>query len=834
MRYLEGKEREQFSCSPALSDFFVEWFVGITIDNFGTIDWDTLWSLLIDNYNLQSAEKEIYEYVITNFRNNDSISLNENQTKIYNRVKNFLFALHSNDMELARLDLSRDNNSMLISVCSSKIISQRTQYKEIDLQLLYFDYLRNKETILQKLAEALKDSDGDKELKDLFILEGIEQLYSFYNISTVEDLKRAQLANVSDAFFFVIDQLIQNIELNSDNIVSIIEEKVDCLINKLAEENRPAIDLFFESQGIGNKLVKPFQKELNKKYGMDPFTIDRKKKEVLKRADELEPQLTQLICMVLSTKYGNRKYYEYELLSYLFNSETIDFICLLTEYSNSMIMSFDRKRYVFYCPSVVKLENLISSLSESMSDLIHFDEYSQFSLLKKNLVSEGWRRKTKYYLRKELTELRLALGVITEFFVRGYHIQNDYKKLCGCLKEKYGEDFECPSISVVIWQLQNDIHFCQVDRGTYLPWNKCPDFNLIEQGELINFIQDSGEIVYYRTIYEHFKDEFKSKGVNNHYFVKGIVDHLIEGYGYSTNRDFIKKEGTEITGKQAILQKILEFDGMFTIQQLRNLFPGVQDYTFQNIMLETDEILSLGGMKYVALANCGVTEKGEEMIISEALNILNATNGRPLIVKKILSKIKLFYDGYKDELGYITTPTALYHFLSKSEKANELFEFKNPYIALKGVNKEEMNFKTSLRKALSEQDEITLESFRKAISNIGVTKNYPVNFVDIIEEMSDEYLLVERYRLVKTKNLLINKSEIDKVKTRVVQIISKKGLFDSDIQQNFKTLPKEIGGFEMNEYLVLGVTLTYLQNNCDCELITRGGKRLSYMIKEAK
>ena len=107
-----------------------------------------------------------------------------------------------------------------------------------------------------------------------------------------------------------------------------------------------------------------------------------------------------------------------------------------------------------------------------------------------------------------------------------------------------------------------------------------------------------------------------------------------------------------------ILLKIKEFDGVFSLQQLRNAFPGVKDYTFQIVLQECDEAISLGNNKYVTLENSGVTEVGEEMIISEALSILKATNGRPLIAKKILSKIKLFNEDYKKELGYITTPSA--------------------------------------------------------------------------------------------------------------------------------------------------------------------------------
>ena len=400
------------------------------------------------------------------------------------------------------------------------------------------------------------------------------------------------------------------------------------------------------------------------------------------------------------------------------------------------------------------------------------------------------------------------------------------------LKEKYGNQFSCPSNNVVTWKLQHFSMFCQIDRGTYLLWSKCPGLDLIEQAELISYIQSQGDVVYYSSILEHFKDEFKEKGITNQYYVKGVVDHYIAGYGYETNRDFIKKEGISITGKQAIINKALSYDGVFSLQQLRNDFPGVKDYTFQIVLLECEEIINLGDYTYVSIENSGVTNEGENLMIEVALDIIKTKKGIPVIAKKVLTKIKLFTEDWRKDLGYIATPSALFSFLSKSEKANELFEFKRPYFALKGANKEEMNFKTSLFKTLSSLDEITNEIFRNTIVNLGITKNHPMNFMDVFEEMSDEYLLVDRFRLLRINKLYITREDIDKIRSKIFAVISKKKVFESKFATNFKSFPKQIGGLSMNECLVLGIAATYLQNDFDYE-ITMHGSKLIYQIKEA-
>lgn len=647
------------------------------------------------------------------------------------------------------------------------------------------------------------------------------------------DQYRSNSGNEAISFSALVHKLIEKNDLETGDVLAELNDKLDELIRRFEFENEPVLKMTIETQGIGKRLTRLGKKEIEEKYHLDTLTVERKKAALLKREKHFIRYIVELLTVILFYKYGNYKFFEYELLANLFDQEKVDLLGLIAEHNKETPISFDRKHYVFYVSSIVNLDHLYLSIVNDMNSIIPFEIYEQSILMIRKLIEEHWTKGQNYYLKKGLTELKMTMAILEEKFPHGYHIQNDFKKLCGYLRKEYGELFEIPASGVITWKLQKDNIYCQIDRGKYLLWSKCPGLDLIEQAEIITYIQNAGDIVYYASILEHFKDEFREKGVTNQYFVKGIVDHYLDGYGYEKNRDFIKTQGSSITGKQAILLKIKEFDGVFSLQQLRNAFPGVKDYTFQIVLQECDEAISLGNNKYVTLENSGVTEVGEEMIISEALSILKATNGRPLIAKKILSKIKLFNEDYKKELGYITTPSALYHFLLKSEKGNELFEFKSPYIALKGTNKDEMNFKSSLRKALGELDEINLDNLRKTIANLGVTKNYPINFVDIVEVMSDDYLLVERYRLVKTSKILVNRNEVEKIKSKILLVITKKKVFNSDVEQNFKGFPKEVGGFEMNEYLVLGIALTYLQNLYECELITKGGKRLSYIIKEA-
>ena len=622
--------------------------------------------------------------------------------------------------------------------------------------------------------------------------------------------------------------------LNENELIVFLRNKVFSVISKLTDKRNNNLVIFLKSQGIGKRLVKESQKVLSEEYHLDSLEIDRKRVYTLKKFEEADARLVPALNRLLIIKFGERLFYEYELLENVLDKNVLDIMCLLSEYIKNQEITFDRRRYVFYRKNEASIDYIIDSVLSEMPVLISVEEYEACSMFKKKLINEKWSKskKNNYYLRKDTSELNLAIELMDEKFPKGYHIQNDYKKLCSLLKEKYGERFSCPSNNVVTWKLQHFPMFCQIDRGTYLLWSKCPGLDLIEQAELISYIQNQGDVVYYSSILEHFKDEFKEKGITNQYYVKGVVDHYIDGYGYETNRDFIKKEGISITGKQAIVNKALSYDGVFSLQLLRNDFPGVKDYTFQVVLFECEDVINLGDNKYVTIENSGVTNEGETLMIDVALDIIKAKKGIPVIAKKVLTKIKLFTDDWRKDLGYITTPSALFSFLSKSERANELFEFKRPYFALKGANKEEMNFRTSLFKTLSSLDEITNDIFRNTIVNLGITRNHPINFMDVFEEMCDEYLLVDRFKLLRINKLYITRDDIDRIRAKILTVLSKKKLFESKCATNFKSLPKEIGGLAMNEYLVLGVAATYLQNDFDYE-ITMHGSKLIYKIKEA-
>ena len=622
--------------------------------------------------------------------------------------------------------------------------------------------------------------------------------------------------------------------LDENSLITFLRNRVFGAISNLTDRRNNNIVIFLKSQGVGKRLVRESVKSLNKQYGVNSSAINGRSNYVLKHIQEFEPRLNSALFQLLRIKYGDRTFYEYELLENVLDKNILDVLCLYSEFVEDESLTFNRRYYVFYKKDVVSMKHLVNTIEVEMPTVISIDEYNSFSLFKKRIVNDYWFKSTKnkYYLRKNTTELDLAIITMSEEFPKGYHIQKDYDKLCQLLKEKYGELFSCPSNSVVTWKLQHFSTFCQVDRGMYALRSKCPGLDLIEQSELISYIRSQGDIVYYSSILEHFKDEFKDKGITNQYYAKGIVDHYIEGYGYETNRDFIKKEGSPITGKQAIVNKALSYESAFNLSRLRNDFPGVKDYSFQVVLYECGEFINLGDSNYVSLGNSGVTSKGEDLMISVARETIESRKGIPVIAKKVLTKIKLFSDDWKKDLGHITTSSALFSFLSMSERANQIFEFKRPYFALKGANKEEMNFRTSLFKSLSSFDEITNDIVRKTIVNLGITRRHPINFMDVFEEMSDEYLLVDRFKLLRISKLYIQRDEIDMIKTKVFAVLSKKKVFESKLSTNFKSFPKEIGGLQTNEYLILGIVSTYLQNCFDYEINMRGAK-LAYSIKEA-
>ena len=90
-------------------------------------------------------------------------------------------------------------------------------------------------------------------------------------------------------------------------------------------------------------------------------------------------------------------------------------------------------------------------------------------------------------------------------------------------------------------------------------------------------------MVHYSTIYEKYISQLNVLGVDNWYYLKGLIDeHLPKEF--NTQRNYINVGEEKITSYDAMVAYMRSFQGLFSLSDLQNKFVGIKEYTFFNII----------------------------------------------------------------------------------------------------------------------------------------------------------------------------------------------------------------------------------------------------------
>lgn len=833
-KYISESRAAQLICSPAYADIFVRWYMMMVIDTYESIEWPDLWNLMEENLGVED-ELALFRFAEANFKSGDDFSLSETQIEIVRETKDFYAALQNSAIaSFSKEFYSEDANEVSIAVAFAKGYRNFTKTKDADIEMLFLSYLLNKEDYLMQLASSLNGCDESRLISSLCLGRYFDAFCQSLRLATLGDLRAIDPIRLGALFFPVMNVLVRRIRQTPEEAAEAVKTQLEEAKRFARESMGDDYYAFVDGQGVGKKLAKASAKEMQDKYALDSLAVERIKNQTLARVQTLGLPILDDFVFAISPFIADKTVFSYEVGESYFSTFENDFIALLASMEDSSVIRFSRKYMFYYTPDKLDEEYALSSIESQMPDYISQDEPSGYFIYQKKVLAQKWsRRKEGYYIRKGLTELDLVTKAISSDYPNGFRVSRDYEDLCRRVSAKYGHEFRMPSASVLTWSFQKNDGFCLIDRGTYMPWSRCPELNLLEQMEILSYVQGSGDIVYYRTILEHFKEQFARKGVSNSYFVKGLVDKYIGLSDYEKTRDYLKKTGTDATGRSAIMEKIESFTGPFSMQQLRNAFPGIKDYQFLAVLQSRYDVISLGRYRYVLLANCGVTDKGEEMIINAAKETVEKANGTPVTARKVLSRIKLFQSDWEEQLGAVTNATALFAYLSRADSTSQSYLYRRPYLADKGSDPQKMNLRTSLFDELSKKDSFTREDMLAIIKRLGINKNNPINFMDVFEEMSDEYVLIDRFEMEKASKSSVTREQIDAIRDKVGSIVMRRGLYASDAKSALAGMPKVIGGHPLNPYIVLGVVATYLQREFEFE-VTPKGSRLDYRIKEAK
>ncbi len=399
----------------------------------------------------------------------------------------------------------------------------------------FYYYVLNMDSYMRKLEEEIESISShylNLPINTIFKNELILKFLYLNNINNLNDLKKASLDFLFSIFFIDFEYSYEILKSLSDSNLESINTKIDSFFDLL---NDKAKFILFKRNGIDcdAKTLEEIGKECS-------LTRERvrqieivNEKTLIDNSNLISTDLYAVFYHLLDKE---KSFVEYEdFLDFFKSREMANKYCFLV-YLLPLFIKYDVDIKIVYDSNVISLEEIENNFLNNYENTISLDTFNSLKEYEKNFVNKYYRLvKDQIYIRKGLSFNNVICFVIDENFPNGYKIgsDNDYNKLKQIYFDKFGylEDF--PSQRALAGLIDR-FNYCQIDKGTYKNRNSCVTLpnDLIDK--IISYILSNGPTVFYISIFEEFKDEFLNLGINNYFYLKGLIDPFLP-------KDFITK-----------------------------------------------------------------------------------------------------------------------------------------------------------------------------------------------------------------------------------------------------------------------------------------------------
>lgn len=257
------------------------------------------------------------------------------------------------------------------------------------------------------------------------------------------------------------------------------------------------------------------------------------------------------------------------------------------------------------------------------------------------------------------------------------------------------------------------------------------------------------------TLYEVFKEDLEKEGVDNKYYLQGIL-HELYGDEFVFTRDYLSKDGEDTSLYPTIIDFIKEAAFQVDRAQIQKHFPGVPDIVIQ-FAIESPEIINCFG-KYIHASKLRISESEREYL---------KQNIDAIIADGAQHHIKELYNLVSIERPEIFTRNGVFYPFSAYSLIEYLFrddyKFTRPFIAQQGV--EITGTSDVLREEVYSHESYDL----KELSSFANENHLVINStLDFIDSCNDEYLMISDQKMMRIVSIGVDEQIAQQVENIVV------------------------------------------------------------------
>lgn len=616
--------------------------------------------------------------------------------------------------------------------------------------LLNFRHNSNKYTELYKLFSRIPQNRKSN------------KAYGYIQAFTIDKKKRNQLFNLCNSKDTILSNLCNvNSNYNIDNYLILkqffewcsfdLNKEIELLLNALYQNENHRIVIQMRSSGHTLK-------EIGNVLGITRERVRQIEFKTQAKFIKLHRHI-RIISKICAERNGDNVLTPSEIELYC-GAHTKVLLYLLKNYPGKNY-KYDKVTDVFVVGDD-SLNDRVQTYIETLPDMILASKYEDIineakanDELSDEMVEKAFESTYsltgKVYHRYRLSRTRIYVEVIKEYFPDGIRIYDtqELSKFRDIVMNDYGDI----GISEGDRALGARIASVCVLRGRGIYTHKRERYVSEELADkLYNYIFDSDQTIFMtNTIFNIFEDELLKFGINNKYYLQGVLRELY-GDKLFFRRDYVSKDPEITSIYSSIVQFVRKSRYPVSKEKIFEAFPGVPEIVVALATSEHD-ILNYFG-EYLHCSKLDLSEN--EIVYLDNLVENIVADGNPHHSKDIYEVIN------REKPELLTRNFAMFQFSAFSILEylfTDKYQFSRPFIAQNGV--EIGRSSERLREFVYSNDELYITDLQAA------AKDYSYQIYSLIEylnECNDKFLIADSTRIVSIDSLLL-----DEEKARVIE-----------------------------------------------------------------
>ena len=354
----------------------------------------------------------------------------------------------------------------------------------------------------------------------------------------------------------------------------------------------------------------------------------------------------------------------------------------------------------------------------------------------KKVIDDTYNITGETYHRVRLSLKLVYTNIITKYFPDGIQVYDDGEidKFKEYVQNDYGIDMSEQTPHAIASIIMRACILC--NHGTYKIKQEeyIPEFLAHQLHKYIDYYPN--DIVFVSAIYSHFEEELIDYGVDNRYYLFGILHELFED-DYFFKKGYIYKNGNTSTIYMEVVRFVKQSRVPVKKEEIIYHFPGITDIVLTLALTDSSILNYFGEYFYAGYLSVSSSERAS---IQNTLNKClsdNESHHR----KDIFEVFKRRHSDFLAK-NYITFAHRLYSVLEYMY--HDQFQFSTPYIAKKGISIGKPGER--IREVILSSDEISISD----ILDFCKENHYTIySILEFIVSFNETHLLKDQETLIK-------------------------------------------------------------------------------------